>query len=67
MNVVQRDETLDSLRLSKADQKPDVSAPVMPDQQHARKLERVEQGEDIARKAFLLVPASGRLRPAESP
>jgi hypothetical protein len=66
MNVVQRDETLDSLRLSKADQKPDVSAPVIPDQQ-TRGSSRVEQGEDVARKAFLLVPASGRLRPAESP
>src|SRR4051812_16276536 len=67
MDVVKGDEALDSIGLPQTQQEADVGAPVVPDEQHAWQLERVEQGQDVAREALLLVAAGGRLGPAKAP
>jgi hypothetical protein len=67
VDVVERNEALHSLGCAQANEEARMHAPVMADEKYAGELERVEQGQYIARQALPPVAAGGRLGPAQTP
>jgi hypothetical protein len=66
VDIVERDEALDSVGRAQTEPEPRLQAPVVSNQKHPRQLEGIEQGQQVARQALIAVVAGGRLGPPES-